>query len=118
LILVGSVGLYTALYAKSANVCGALEQAMRLYRLADDFRGQSSLLTKRNFLLLINGRAVIMSHIIATVEITTIVKTLSLRLPWDRYKQTHKAPMYTACILKLLTVTNTNPGTLYKYPGP
>jgi hypothetical protein len=55
-----------------------------------------------------------MSHIIAIVKITIIAKTLSLRLLWDRYKQTYKAPIYTACILKLLTVANTNPSTLYK----
>ena len=55
-----------------------------------------------------------MSHITATVEITTIAKTLSLRLPRDRHKQTHKAPMHTACTLKLPTVANTNPGTLYE----
>ena len=55
-----------------------------------------------------------MSHIIATVEITTIAKTLSLQLLWDRYKQIYKAPMHTACILKLLTVANINPSTLYK----
>ena len=64
--------------------------------------------------MLINGRAVIISHIIATVEITTIVKILSLRLSRDRYKQTHKAPIYTVCIPKLLMVANTNPSTLYK----
>jgi len=55
-----------------------------------------------------------MSHIIAIVEITTIAKILSLRLPRDRYKQIYKAPMHTICILKLLIVANTNPGTLYK----
>ena len=64
--------------------------------------------------MLINGRAVIISHITATVKITTITKTLSLRLPQNRYKQTHKAPIHTACTLKLLTVTNTNSSTLYK----
>jgi len=55
-----------------------------------------------------------MSHITATVEITTIAKTLSLWLPRDRYKQIYKAPIYIICILKLLTVANTNPSTLYK----
>ena len=55
-----------------------------------------------------------MSHIIATVEIIIIVKTFSLQLPQNRYKQTHKAPIYTACILKLPTVANTNLSTLYK----
>ena len=59
---------------------------MRLYRLVDNFRGQSSLFTKRNFLLLINGRAVIISHITATVEIIIIAKTLSLWLLGDRYR--------------------------------
>jgi len=55
-----------------------------------------------------------MSHITATVKIITIAKTLSLRLPRDRYKQIHKAPIYTICTPKLLIVANTNPGTLYK----
>ena len=55
-----------------------------------------------------------MSYIIATVKITIIVKILSLRLPRDRHKQIYKAPIYTAYILKLLTVANTNPSTLYK----
>ena len=55
-----------------------------------------------------------MSHIIATVEITTIAKTLSLWLLQDCYKQIYKAPMHTICTPKLLTITNTNFGTLYK----
>ena len=55
-----------------------------------------------------------MLYIIATVEITTIAKILSLRLLWDCYKQIYKAPIYTVCTLKLLTVANTNPSTLYK----
>jgi len=87
---------------------------MRLYRSVDNFRGQSSLLTKRNFLLLMNGRAIIILHITAIVEIITIAKIFSLRLIRDRYKQTHKAPIYTAYTLKLPTVANTNLSTLYK----
>jgi len=55
-----------------------------------------------------------MLHIIARVKITIIVKTLSLRLPWDRHKQIYKAPMHTIYTLKLLIVANTNPSTLYK----
>jgi len=55
-----------------------------------------------------------MSHIIVTVEITTIAKTLSLQLPQNYHKQTHKALMHTACTPKLPTIANTNPGTLYK----
>ena len=102
--------LYTVLYIKSIDICSALEQAIRLYRLADDFKGQSSLFTKRNFLLLINRRAVIISHIIVTVEIIIIAKTLSLRLLGDFHRQIYNT-VYT---LKLLTVTNTNPSTLYK----
>ena len=55
-----------------------------------------------------------MLYIIATVKITIIAKTLSLWLPQNCHKQTYKAPMHTACTLKLLTVANTNPSTLYK----
>ena len=55
-----------------------------------------------------------MLYITAIVEITIIVKTLSLWLLWDRYKQIYKAPIYTACILKLLIVANINLSTLYK----
>ena len=100
--------MYTVLYIKSANICGVFKQAICLYRLADDFRGQSSLFTKRNFLLLMNGRAVIMSYITATVEIIIIAKTLSLRLLGDCYRQIYNV----ICTLKLLIVTN--PSTLYK----
>jgi hypothetical protein len=57
---------------------------------------------------------IIMLYITAIIEIITIVKTLSLRLPGDRYKQTYKVPAYTACTLKPLTAANTNPSTLYK----
>jgi len=87
---------------------------MRLYRLANDFREQFSLFTKRNFLLLINGRAIIMLYITAIVEIIIIVKTLSLWLIRDCYKQIYKAPTHTTYILKLPTVANTNLSTLYK----
>jgi hypothetical protein len=55
-----------------------------------------------------------MSHIIVTVEITTITKIFSLRLLRDCYKQIHKAFIHTVYTLKLLTVANTNPNTLYK----
>ena len=55
-----------------------------------------------------------MSHIIVTVEITTIAKTLSLQLLGDCYRQIYKAPIYTICIPKLLMVANTNFSTLYK----
>ena len=102
--------MYTVLYIKSTNICGVFKQAIRLYRLADDFRGQSNLFTKRNFLLLINGRAVIILYIIVTVEIIIIAKTLSLRLLGDCHRQIYN----TVYILKLLIVTNTNPSTLYK----
>ena len=87
---------------------------MRLYRLVDDFRGQSSLFTKRNFLLLMNGKAVIILYIIVTVKIIIIVKLLSLWLLGDRYRQIYKAPIYTVYTLKFLTVANTNFSTLYK----
>jgi hypothetical protein len=55
-----------------------------------------------------------MSHITVTVKITTIAKTLSLQLLWDRHKQIYKALIYTVYTPKLLTVANTNPGTLYE----
>ena len=61
-----------------------------------------------------NGKAVIISHITATVEIIIIAKILNLQLLGDRYRQIYKAPIYTIYILKLLTVTNTNFSTLYK----
>ena len=64
--------------------------------------------------MLINKRAVIISHIIIIVKIIIIAKTLSLQLLGDRYKQIYKAPIYTIYTPKLLIVTNTNPSTLYK----
>ena len=82
----GFINLYIALYIKSTNIYGVFKQVMRLYRLVDDFRGQSSLFTKRNFLLLMNGKAVIILHITATVEIIIIAKTLNLQLLGDRYR--------------------------------
>ena len=106
--------LYITLYIKSANIYSVLKQAIRLYKLVDNFRGQSSLFTKRNFLLLINERAVIILHITATVKIIIIAKTLSLWLLGDCYRQIYKALMHTVCTLKLPTVANTNPSTLYK----
>ena len=106
--------MYTALYIKSTNIYSVLKQAMRLYKSADSFKDQSSLLTKRNFLLLINRKAVIMSYITVMVKIIIIAKILSLRLLGDFHRQIYKAPMHTIYTLKLLIVANTNLGTLYK----
>ena len=64
--------------------------------------------------MLINKRVVIILYIIITVEIITIVKTLSLWLLGDYHRQIYKAPIYTACTPKLPMVANINPGTLYK----
>ena len=55
-----------------------------------------------------------MLYITATVKIIIIVKILSLQLLGDFYRWIYKALMHTIYILKLLIVTNTNPGTLYK----
>ena len=64
--------------------------------------------------MLMNGKAVIISYITATVEIIIIIKILSLWLLGNRYRQTYKAPIHTICTLKLLMVANTNSSTLYK----
>ena len=78
MIFIESMDLYTVLYIKSANIYSVFKQVMRLYRSVDYFKGLSSLFTKRNFLLLINGKVIIMLYIIVTVKIIIIAKILSL----------------------------------------